>query len=105
MAGGRTAETASEVERRLREHWRATGGDPAELERRLHETGYRETVLALFDGPACSAGTKEYQDAVQMHQSLQADLRTFWLAGGHDLTELKRFLWSVDAEVDSLIVK
>jgi hypothetical protein len=102
---GGTSETVSEVERRLREHWSASGRDPVELERRLREIDYRESVLALFVGPARVPHQRDYQDAVEMEKSLQADLRNFWLAGGHDLTELGQFLSSVDADVDSLIVK
>jgi hypothetical protein len=103
-AGGDNSEAAREVERLLREHWRANGGDPAELERRLRETAYREEILALYVVPVQPPSTKPYDDAVLTQKSLQADLRTFWIAGGHDLAELKKFLSSVDEEVVSLIV-
>jgi hypothetical protein len=98
------AAAASGTANELRAVWTAEDGDPAELDKLLHEADYRERVLALYRGPARAPYAEEYERAREAQKALTVELREFWLSSGHDLRELRELESAVDAEVVDMLI-
>lgn len=82
---------SSRLGKQLSARWSAVGGQQADLEKLTAMAGYRYGVLQgnpWYSGHG-SSGSRSPEPA---------DLERFWTAGGHDLTELARFLRKVDNE-------
>jgi hypothetical protein len=92
----------------LRSLWTAQGEDPAELDKLLHQTQYRERVISLYSGKAVAAAavpeSERYHQAREAQKVLTVELREFWLASGHDLADLRKFESAVDAQVIDMLI-
>lgn len=69
--------------RLLRELWSSDGGSVADLLKFFAMVSYRNQIA---------------QDRLPSNRLLPAELEEFWLAGGHDLTELAAFLGQAETE-------
>lgn len=85
--------TASQIGADLQDRWESEGGTVQDLVKFLTMCDYRIRTLRAASW------------AQNLEPAASSQLRAFWVAGGHDLTELARFLRQIDGEVGDWLPK